>query len=508
MKKNSKILIIVSFFLFFAPLKLFSQSLNSTPDDFRFKKIGIEEGLSQSTILCILQDKLGYLWFGTANGLNRYDGYEFVVYTNLAKDSLSISDNEITSLYEDDEGFIWIGTAKGMLNKFDPKTETFRHYDIASSSDWYSIDEEKFYDFPLTFSRNQNSTITTIDQDNEGFLWIGTWGKGLLKFHHKTNQKKYIYHYKNRINSLSSNKIVKIFIDKHQTGWIGTFGGGLNRIDSIKAINTKFINKNQYINFARIGERITSIAEDKKGNLIVGDYNNGVSIIDYSKKYNSPNDWQISKLKLSSNEVKVPNIMAVNEDKSNNIWIGTAGQGLYRYDQNTKSILHYISTENPNSLSENEIQTIYVDNSGIVWVGTQLGSGINKLESNKNKFNSIPVQTSLGSSLNDNIIWSIYEDTENNLWVGTYRGGLNKCDLNNNSFTYFDADKVGDNHIRSIVEDYKGNLWIGTYSAGLTFYNKKENKFKYFRMGSGIKSLQSNQIQSFLIDNGTTLYIG
>lgn len=124
------------------------------------------------------------------NGLNRYDGYEFVVY-NTWYVTTSISDNEITSLFEDENGNLWIGTSKGILNKFNYKTETFEHFDIANTSDWYLLDEEKFVNVPLTLSRNQLSSITSIDQDKIGNLWIGTWGKGLIKFNPKTNQKKY-----------------------------------------------------------------------------------------------------------------------------------------------------------------------------------------------------------------------------------------------------------------------------------------------------------------------------
>ncbi|MBK8946733.1 MAG: hypothetical protein IPM32_15875 [Ignavibacteriae bacterium] len=504
------IFIIFTFLSFNNSIIIFPQNKNLSVNDFRFIKIGIEEGLSQSSVLSILQDKKGYMWFGTANGLNRFDGYEFVVYNNISEDSNSISDNEITSMLEDREGFLWIGTSKGMLNKFNPKTEKFEHFDIASSSDWYLIDEEKFYNYPLTLSRNQNSTITTIDQDNEGNLWIGTWGKGLIKFHPKTNLKKYFYHFPNRINSLSSNKIVKVYADSKGIIWVGTFGGGLNKIVNLENSQIKIFNKNIYpINFTKIGEKITSISEDENKNLIVADYSNGVYKITSSSKDLMPNRWIISQINFGKSFTNNSrNIMTVCCDLENNLWIGTYGNGLLRYDEKNKTILQFLSSKNQNSLSENEIQSIYIDKSGIIWVGTQLGKGINKVESNKNYFKTIPVLSNENNSINDNIIWSIYEDSKNYLWVGTYRGGLNKIDLQKNIYKYFSDKKTGDLHIRSIVEDYNGNFWIGTFSNGLTFIDENKNIFKNYKMGEGNKDLQSNQIQSLFLDKDSTLFIG
>lgn len=494
-------------FQIFTNFQIFSQNIH---DDFRFVKIGIEQGLSQSTIYSILQDKRGYLWFGTANGLNRYDGYEFVVYTNNPDDSSSISDNEITSLYEDAEGYLWIGTAKGILNKFDPNTETFTHFDIANTSDWYLTEDEVFFNYPLTFTRNQNSSITTIAQDQNGYLWIGTWGKGLLKFNPETNQKKYFYYFQNKPNSLSSNKIVKICVDAQNNVWIGTFGGGLNRIDGSETTKATILSRNTSKKlFEKLGDRITSITTDQNGNLIIGDYGKGISIINASTKYLQPSKWQISKLNLNiQTKENFPNIMAVCKDKQNDLWIGTYGNGLIKYNRRKKTFQQFTNSDDPNSISENEIQSIYVDNSGIVWIGTQLGSGVNKLEPDKNKFKTFPVSSGDGKSLNDNIVWSIYEDNENSLWIGTYRGGLNKLDNKNGNFKYFKKDKIWDNHVRAITEDYNNNLWIGTFSNGVTFYDRRKDKFRNFRMGESSRDLKSNQIQSFLIENDSTLYIG
>ncbi|MCB9207101.1 MAG: hypothetical protein H6611_07330, partial [Ignavibacteriales bacterium] len=464
--------------------------------------------------MAITQDKRGYMWFGTATGLNRYDGYEFVVYTHDFNDSLSISDNEITSLYEDDEGFLWVGTTEGILNKFDPKTETFLHFDIANSSDWYSTVEEELYDYPITFSRNQSSTITSITQDKFGNLWIGTWGKGIVRLNPETNNRKYYYYFKHRANSLSSNKIVKILNDNENNLWIGTFGGGLNRIsfDSENA-DQVIIDIFKHDSGFLFGKRITSLFEDFDGKIWIGSYAGGVSVIPSNQKMQSPKAIQYQ---LLNNEFKslsgdkILNIMSIIEDFNSKIWVGTYGDGLYSYSKQTKETNHFVAeSSDPNSLSENEIQSLFVDNSGILWIGTQLGSGINKYEVNINNFKTIPVLTEINKSLNDNIVWAVHEDKENNIWIGTHRGGLNKWDKEKNEYTYFtNQQNLPDNHIRAITEDKKGNLWIGTYSGGLSYFNKEKSTFKNFTKNDNSNSLNAVQIQSFYNDNDSVLWIG
>ena len=163
-------------------------------DDYIFKQLTVTDGLSQSTVFATIQDSRGYMWFGTINGLNRYDGYEFKVYSNNPTDSTSISDNFISALFEDDENYIWVGTINGFLNKFNLKTETFTRYNVNDYFDLIDEPETDFYEYPLAFSRNQISTITSIKQDADGYLWIGTWGNGLIRFDKKGEDGIHYYY--------------------------------------------------------------------------------------------------------------------------------------------------------------------------------------------------------------------------------------------------------------------------------------------------------------------------
>lgn len=489
---------------------------NNDLKNYSFKNINIKDGLSQSSILSILQDRKGFMWFGTANGLNRYDGYEFLVYTNDPTDSTSISNNEINTLFEDFEGNLWIGTRSGILNKFESSSEQFKRFDIASSSDWFSSEEEKFYTYPITFSRNKTSTITSVAQDSSGVLWIGTWGKGLIKFNPKTHQKKYYYHFKNKIEGLSSNKITKILIDSNNDIWIGTFGGGLNKIVS-QIKNKTDILKFQLIRSSNkdlnIRSKISTLFEDNQNNLWIGTYGEGTFTLSLNNKSKSFGNHlsETDEIKYNVENLKFSNkVMSITQDQDSSIWIGTSGDGVYRIKNNKFTVDHFSAdSKNPNSLSENEVQSLLVDKSGILWIGSQLGGGINKLEHRTTKFFKIPTLTDMGKSLNDNIIWSIYEDSKKNLFVGTYRGGLNIIDGERKNFSYFGKDKINDVHVRSIIEDKRGNFWIGTYSGGLTFYDKNLNTFENFMHDkSNPHSLSFNQIQSLYIEDDSLLWIG
>ena len=184
-------------------------------NDIRFGRISLEQGLSQSVVEAILQDDKGFMWFGTEDGLNRYDGYEFVVYTHDPETLDSLSDNWIWSLYEDQSGVLWIGTNTGGLNRFDRETDQFMHYQNDPND-------------PHSLSHN---AVRSIHEDREGVLWIGTWGGGLNRFDRDTEQ---FIRYQNDVDdphSLSNGNVFSIHEDQSGVLWIGTDGGGLNRFD-------------------------------------------------------------------------------------------------------------------------------------------------------------------------------------------------------------------------------------------------------------------------------------
>jgi ligand-binding sensor domain-containing protein len=228
----------------------------------------------------MIQDRDGYLWLGTIDGLNRYDGYEFRVYVNDASSPSSISDNFISALFEDSDGFIWVGTVNGYLNRFNKKTEAFRRYFINDFFSGTKSSESDFYDYPLAFSRNQINTVTSITEDKDGYLWIGTWGNGLIKFDRKEGNGIHFNNDTSNPQSLSSNRVIDLISDRKGTIWIATFGGGLNKLvsdningsDQSKIQSTDFLRyrSNEINKFSLSDDKTISLFEDKDGNIWVG----------------------------------------------------------------------------------------------------------------------------------------------------------------------------------------------------------------------------------------------
>ena len=466
----------------------------------------------------MLQDRKGFLWFGTANGLNRYDGYSFAVYTNDPSDSTTISDNGILSLYEDKLGNIWIGTVEGVLNKFDRKTGKFTRYYITESLKTEADPDEKYYNFPLPFSRNNNESITVIQQDEKSQLWVGTWGKGLILFDAAKNKLTHFHYKPNEPNGFHSNRIKAILPDVNGIVWVGTLGGGLYKMitDGEKIQLIKYEHDNSS---ASLGDnKIISLFKDRNDDLWIGTYGGGLNKLAKQFQNSSPNDTKFEKfLYRSNNKNSISNniVTAIIQDKFGFLWIGTFGGGLDNYDLKQGKFSNF--KNNPqvaSSLSKDDILSLLEDKSGSIWIGTHLGKGLNKLERSTVKFKQINKSMNNRSGLNDDVVWAITEDENSIDWIGTYQGGLNKYDRRTGKFSYYkfnpvNQNSISDNHVRAIVDDGEGNLWIGTYSGGLNKFNKSTWSFtRYQNNLQDSLDFASNQVQALLIDKEKNLWVG
>ena len=509
---------IIIIFLLFSLVPIASHG-QSTEDyhEYQFNQIKVEDGLSQSTVFCMLQDRKGFLWFGTANGLNRYDGYSFVVYANDPADSTTISDNGILSLFEDKDGFIWVGTVGGVLNKYDRKKGTFTHLNFTDNLQTENDPDEKYYDFPLPFSRNNNRSITVIQQDKNGFLWIGTWGKGLIKFDPANNKYEHFHYDKSQPGGLQSNRVKAIIPCNDGTVWVGTLGGGLYKFfmsENKTRIQKYEQNEN---NWSLSNNKVISLYKDQDENLWIGTYGGGLNKL--SKQFQSVDASKakferfINSPQINSLSSNIVTSIIQSTDKS--LWFGTLGGGLNRYDLKTKKFTVYKNDSKvPTSLQKNDILSLLVDKSGTLWIGTNLGKGLSRLERSTIKFGQINKDANGVNGLNDDVVWAISEDKNSVVWIGTYKGGLNKYDRKNGKFSFYKSDKnikttLSDNHIRSIVDDENGYLWIGTYSGGLNKFNKSTGRStRYTFDSSGSIDRGSNQVQAIFIDRAKNLWIG
>jgi ligand-binding sensor domain-containing protein/serine phosphatase RsbU (regulator of sigma subunit) len=456
-----------------------------------FKHITQDQGLSQNSVFCILQDNKGFMWFGTQDGLNKYDGYNFKVYRPDPENPFSLSENNITSLCEDREGNLWIGTAVGGLNKFDREKEAFFHY-------------RSHPDNPTGLSID---FITVICQDRPGNLWIGTPGGGLDKFNPGTG---IFVHYRNRDGdpgSLSSNGINALCEGSDGLLWVGTAGGGLNEFDP-RTGTFKHYRADPGNPRGLLSDTVTSLCEDHAGELWVGT-TNGLHLLDrqtgtFTRFVSNPDE----PFSLSHN-----NILSLYEDHAGVLWVGTI-EGLNRLDRRKEQFVRYrYDADDPFALSNDSVVSIYENRSGILWVGTG-GGGVNKFDRQANAFVTYRADPGEPDSISHDFVYSFCEGRDRVLWVGTSGGGLNRMALDTGKTTVYrnipdDPHSLSSDYIFCVLVDRSGIVWIGTQGAGLDRFVPGTGSFIHYRnIPLDFTSLSSNSVRVLYEDRDGFLWVG
>jgi len=476
----------IAFLQFFILLSI--SSLAQAPK-LKFKHITNEQGLSNTTIEAIFQDKRGFIWFGTRDGLNRYDGYQVIVYRYNSKDSNSISDNYIQYIYEDKNQNMWVGTING-LNRFNTQKNNFTRYKHNTAN-------------PKSLSNNHVSCIT---EDRKGNLWISTLGGGVNLFKPKEEIFISFRHEAKKNNSLSSDDVSYICRDSQDNFWVGT-KNGLNIFYPETGSFELYKNLGNY-NKEKLNNSINIIKEDRKGNLWLGTEDNGLIL--FNHKENTFAEYRhIEKdpTSLSSNLIR-----SILIDKAGNVWIGSVNGGLDLFNEVTHSFFHYQNEpDNVFSLSQRTVSALFEDNQGNIWAGTHRG-GVNLYMPNTEKF-TLYRQEQQKNSLSHNDVKAFYEDSYGNLWIGTDGGGLNLFDRNKNTFRHFKYDPyntntIGSNEVLHIMEDSERNLWVGTWGGGLCLFNRSTESFtRYLNNPADSLSISSNYIQKIFEDSKKNLWV-
>ena len=435
--------------------------VNST---LRFEHIGLAEGLSQSVIHAILQDHFGFLWVGTEDGLNRYDGYNFKIYRPDTENSNSINDRWVTALVEDDQGYLWIGTRLGGLNRYDPTTDTFIHY--------------------LNELENPNSLssdhVNALLYDSQGNLWVGT-ENGLNRFDSRSGSFQIFRNDPSVSNSITSNNITALFEDSQGTLWVGTEGGGLNRFNP-STLTFRAYKQVTRDDSSLSNNHVTAIEQDEDGYLWVAtghglnrfDIDNGT----FTRYMHGGSNLAT----LSSN-----NVLALRLDQSGYLWVGT-DSGLDRLDIESHTFVrHQHNPGNSSSLSTDSILTIYEDKGRVLWIGTY-GGGLNKYNRAQSKFTYYHHEPGNPNTLSANIVFPIYVDRLGFVWIGTYDGGLNRLNPRLGLFTHYRNDpnnpeSLVSDEVYSIYKDSSSTLWVGT-SMGVSRLNPGHTKFVNYRPDS------------------------
>jgi PAS domain S-box-containing protein len=514
MKRLIPISILTIFILFLSPLSTGTAArpadtasnidLNIAPGSIvQFEHLAIEDGLSQNAGLAIFQDSKGYLWIGSQDGLNRYDGFNFKIYKHDPEDPSSISHNSILAITEDKDGYLWIGTWGGGLNRFDPITETFVSY----------------HSDPNESSSLSSDTVTSIKQDSSGVLWVGTLA-GLDRHDPSTNGFDHFKNNPTEPNSLSGDAISVIFEDSNHQLWIGTGvngveGSGLNRLDPSTGKVVRY-QHDETDSQSLASNNIASIYEAPDGTLWIATggfslHGNGLDQFDprTGTVRHFSNDPEVAD-SLSTND-----LMALWGDSNGMLWIGTWTNGLNLMDLSKPG--HFLHYQNDpffsESLSGNEVWSLYKDRSGILWIGTS-HSGINKLASNSGQFSLYRNNPSDPASLGTNATGAFSEDKHGNIWIATWGAGLERFDPLTGQFEHFrhepnDPDSLSDDLFMDVYVDAYDTVWAGTLGKGLNRLTPTTGRvLHYFHDPEHPDSLADDNIAAIISDKKGGLWMG
>lgn len=458
--------------------------------DIRFKRLVVSGESLQSRTNQIVQDNYGFLWFGTSDGLYKYDGYSLKPYPHDPRNPNSPGDDTIVCLYKDRDGSIWIGSRHGGLDRLDPGQNTFTHYRHESGHPSSLAD-----DFVNCVYRTRN-----------GELWIGTGG-GLDRLDVRSGSFFHYTHNPQDDGSLSSNGVMCVYENQRGDLWVGT-NWGLNRLDRSSGRFSRYLNNP--LNPHSIADNyVGSILEDNAGVLwVASTFGNGLSALDlktgeftrYSLRAEAPSSRAVTGL------------VSLYESSDGNLWLCTVDQGLLRYDRERKLFIRYAhDARDPNSLPNDTVLTLFEDAEGSMWAGTD--SGVSRFRRGPTSFVTYKHQAGNGNSLHNDVIWSVQEDSRGFLWFGD-EDGLNRLDRRTGTFTFFrhkpkDPHSLSYNKVAAIREDPSGTLWLGTYGGGLDRFDPATRQFSAYRHDpKNPASLSSDMVLSLLIDQQDRLWVG
>jgi len=453
-----------------------------------FNHLTIEDGLSQNSVLCVVQDSRGFMWYGTSHGLNKYDSRRFTIYKHNPGQAGSLSNNYIVSLLCDSKKTLWVGTQEG-LNKYDAENDRFENLPVTT--------------FQLT---GEDKTIYCLYEDTKGRLWAGTaTGLSIL-----TDRDKNVF---TPFPLFTGDKhtgdhtVHCIFEDHEGIIWVGT-GQGLTRIcfkESVPEITSFSHHATDPASLS--DDQVSSIAEDKQHQLWVGTRNGGLNLYHAS----SHSFQHFSPAGNHSNGLINDHIRTLLIANNGNLWIGTQ-EGLSVLNTVSGQWVSYVNDPwDKNSLSQNSIYCMYKDNAGTIWLGTFFG-GINSCASYNSQF-TVYNNKSSRCRLSNNVISSVVEDEKMNLWVGTEGGGLNYVDRNTGNVTYYrnnpaDPLSIGSNLVKVVYKDKQGNIWAGTHGGGLNRFNPEKKSFTRFLYKDNDPATAASEISCLLEDSKGCFWVG
>ncbi len=503
-----------------------------------FARISVQDGLSQSAVQAIAQDRFGYMWFGTQEGLNRFDGYGFSRFLHRPNDPNSLSHNWVYALLSDRDGYLWIGTQTGGLDRLDPETLEFTHfrhdpedsgslihnkvrtlYQDSAGRLWVGTDgglnrydaaSGSFVSYRLQGVEGQTAgpdSIRSIDEAPDGSILVGTDGGGLAVLDPRTGEAVRYRHDPDDALSLSDDRVSKVYMDPAGSVWIGTYRGAIDRFDPHTGTFTRIDHRSS--SGLRTEGIVRAILRRDQGALWVGD-DAGLNAWNpdqtTSIRYkHSPTDTR----SLSDNH-----ILSLFQDRGGVLWVGTL-KGINNWNVVVGTFGRQIHDPQDSQTLSMDIVTAFAEQQdGTVWVGTY-GGGLNAIDAVSGDFRVLKHQPNNAGSLSGDVVMSLLVDRGDTLWVGTRVGGLNRFDRKSGTFIHYThdpdrTDSLSANGVTSIYEDRKGRLWVGTYRGGLNLMVDRTSGrfFRYSHHPSDPYSLGSNNVMSIHEDTDGGLWIG
>lgn len=491
-----------------------------------------EHGLSSTKVTTILQDNRNFLWIGTEDGLNRFNGYDFTIYKTQPNDSLSLISNHITALFQDSKNRLWVATIAGLeyydlaydgfinvsLNQPDEVVKNNKCTDILEDSRgnlWfavsgygvvcYSPDTES--SLLLTPSEKSSSLslcssyIESVAEDKEGNIWFASQDNG-ISIYNPTTQSFQNYNKEN--STLLSNAVFDLCPRSNGDMLISTLRQGLSVYDS----QTKqFISYPEVFNKPNI-RSVFCANEDLDGNILVGTEGKGVFVFDPEKRELK----QHPIFKEMVDEIGDSKVHSINKGNYNYLWMSLSYKGVFvmGYEKTGFKSLKKINHE-PNSLNYGQVTGITTDEEKNIWIATD-GGGLNRYNPQTKRYTHYTYDPNNPQTISDNAVVSVFCDSKNRVWAGTYIGGLCLFNKDTDTFTRFKAEKGNTNalqsdFIKSIQEDKRGYLWLGTNGGGLTRFDPENKTFRTFRSADN-RGLVNDHIIILFIDSKNRLWIG
>ncbi len=516
-----------SFFFF---LLVIGQVVQAQISEYKIYHLTRNSGLSQSTVNCIIRDSIGFMWFGTNDGLNRYDGYSFTHYEHDPTDPTTISLGRVFSVFLDSKGRLWAGSDQGGLNLYNRNLDNFSRFSFTRASG----DESAVND------------VRAIEETANGYLWVATNGLGLWLFNTETKQFSefltegidvvndiqydfagnlwlaadnglYVIEKGTRgpesgsvraVETLAGINMLSLYLNKDGKLWIGTYGSGAYSYDLISnEISHYATSEKGYRQLSH--DIVRCITRDLDDKIIIGTGGGGINLVDEEAKH-------IEYLQHRLNYVNSLNtniLYTFYRDPNQNLWMGTYNGGVNVVFRHKDKFGHLKSYGEPGDLSNNAVLDMEEASDGRLWVGTD-GGGLNLYEPSTGTFRHFLHDPGNSRSISGDVVKSLKVDSRGIHWIGTFTAGLTAFDSRHGSFTRYyhdpdDPNSLSGNHIWDIEEDTLGNIWLAILGGGLNYYIRDQKIFRHFTHDPDTEgSLSDDDISCLLCDSKGRLWVG